>query len=294
LFNSIDRILVVAAVPCLSKVFVKMGDRGNLQYRSELNVPLKLTWYSMLLTYSLAFPMGSEVFASSLEGVDNLGVSPHQATSLEGEGMDIEGPTDVGNPIAKPKGFLDGLYDHDSRYYNNHWHENILSITNIDGIDADQFRYLFRYHFPIWKSFSLAIGPDISYLEEKDKLPPYLDSNSGSVKEFDLRIQYLSLAIAGRLQAGIDWKRLTISPYIEYGSDLFAKSLVTIKNDDKYEDGQLEEGGKNRKFSYGSNLYFNFLSISLGIGVDFARLGGDFGSSVKANGFHIIIRRGMR
>ncbi|MBP9706172.1 MAG: hypothetical protein KBD78_00910 [Oligoflexales bacterium] len=186
------------------------------------------------------------------------------------------------------------LFDPNSRYYNNGWNENILALTEIDGFNADLYRYSYRYHFPLWQSITLALGPDLSYMTIEETSDAYLDMESGTAKTFEANIQYLALAVAARLQAGLDWRILTFAPYLEFGTDLFARSQIKIENYDEYEVGELEDGGKNRRLTFGSTLFFNFTKISIGLGADFTRISGDFGSSVKSNSIYLSIRGGAK
>jgi hypothetical protein len=138
---------------------------------------------------------------------------------------------------------------------------------------------------------SLAPGFDISYLGTSETIGPYLDPDTGKRIQTEVDVKHLALALGARLQAGLDYNRLTFAPYLDYGTDVFAKSLVKIKDNDEF-DGEQEDGGKNRRFVLGGNFYFNLDDISLGIGMEWGSINGDFGSYVGTKGIHFILRSG--
>ncbi len=187
--------------------------------------------------------------------------------------------------------FIDYLYNKENRFYTKKWSENLFSKTSIDGISSEQYGYAYRHHFPIFASLTLAPGFDITYLDTSETIGPYLEPTTGKVIQTEIAVKYLALALGARLQAGLDYGILSFAPYLDYRSDIFAKSLVTIKDNEEF-DGEENDGGKNRRFVAGGNLYFNFAAISFGIGMEWGSINGDFGSSVGVKGIHLVLRGG--
>jgi hypothetical protein len=188
-------------------------------------------------------------------------------------------------------GRLDNLYDPQKPFYQKSWSESYFSVYSLDGLDSDIYRYMFRKNFPVWKMIAIGLGFDFSYFDVEKDILARPDPLTGTMVGAKIESRYAALGIGGRLQSGFDMGILNISPYIDYNADLIAKSHLTIEGDDEHEDGKLEDGGKNKRLEMGINLYLDLGDWSFGVGMESGTLNGDFGSSVKLNGFHLSIRR---
>jgi hypothetical protein len=192
--------------------------------------------------------------------------------------------------LDKVLAMIDRSYDASKPYYLSRWSDSLFSQYGVKGLADDFYRYGYRYHIPVWKMTSLALGFDTNYLGFSHDFPPSLNPATGQLVEGEVSGHYLALALGGRIQAGFDFGILSLTPFIDYSSDLIAKSLITIEGSTEYEDGTVEDGGLNRRFTSGLSLYIDLAGVSVGVGFERGTLNGDFGSSVSMNGVHLSIR----
>lgn len=201
-----------------------------------------------------------------------------------------ESPLQEDNGSNKILGYLNQVYDQKKPYYQKRWGENYFSKFTLNGLDSNVYRYMYRHHIPVWKMLSIGLGLDVSYFNFEESLPARPDPSSGTMIGANIEGHYLALGLGGRVQAGFDFSIFNISPYIDYNSDLIAKSMITIEGQDDIDEGKVEDGGKNKRLEFGVNIYLDLGGLSFGLGLASGSSNGDFGSSVKMNGIHLVIR----
>ncbi len=207
-----------------------------------------------------------------------------QTSALEENAPPVEMATD--NPQAELPS-VETIKDFEQTNFLSHQ----LGFMNVEGIDGSAYQYLFRYHLSVWRMVSFGLGFNAGLLnEEFDKTSEV--SGDDKTKAID----YFSVALAGRVQAGVAvTQKFSVAPYIDYSSDLLAKKIYRSKSDDEiitvYEDTRPTDGGRSRKQSIGINFYVNYPAISVGLGFENGRLSGDFGDDLNTNSVSFLFRK---
>ena len=165
-----------------------------------------------------------------------------------------------------------------------------LGTYSLDGLSDPYHRFTSRYHWNVFPYLSLGIGPDLGYASYEQEGAVYVNEESGNAQSTTLAIAYFNVALAGRAQLTFDQGPFSLALYFDYGIDLLAASIVDFETGEEDREPEVDTGGKNRRSSFGVNFHFDLPVISLGAGLEFGQVQGDFGDGVGFQGYHLVVR----